>query len=97
MRRIDIAWLKSWHTKDLPARIDRIANELGFVIASRTTLATIPGSIHWHIRKTGFSGTLEITIEPTTNQVWFGIHSNREASWIDDAIHELSQRIVAVD
>ncbi len=39
----------------------------------RGILRTYPGSKHWHFQKPGERGTLEATLWPARNQVWFSV------------------------
>lgn len=47
--------------------------------------SSIPGVMHWHVRRPGVSGTLELTWDPHVNRFTMTRRSNREAPWIDEA------------
>ena len=60
----------------------------GLEITLKTTLATYPGSTHWHLKKPGQSGVLEFTWSPTDKRTWFKVAKNRSAEWIDGVVAE---------
>ncbi len=62
---------------------------LSCYVDSETTLKTLPGSIHWHIKRLDASGTLEATWLPG-GEAWLSYHSNRHAPWIDETIEALT-------
>ncbi len=47
-------------------------------------LLTKPGARHWHLRKVGQAGTLELT--EWRDAIWISVHSNRRADWVEAAI-----------
>ena len=76
----------------LIALVERAAVEAGLSI-SRATLRTYPGSTHWHLKRPGEMGTLELTYWPRAGRLWFAVHANRQAGWIALAIARLTERI----
>jgi hypothetical protein len=73
--------------------IERCCATVGLRIASRGTLNTYPGSIHWHLKKGSQPGTLEATYWPSKRRIWLAIHANRAGPWIADAVVHLSTEI----
>lgn len=59
-------------------------------IVSEASLKTLPGSVHWHIRRPNSSGTLEATWL-ASGEAWLSYHANRHAPWIDEVIAEVSE------
>jgi hypothetical protein len=57
-----------------------------FQMYLNTTLRSYPGLQHWHLRKPGRPGTLEITCWPTGKRVWLAVHTNRQGGWIADVV-----------
>ena len=49
-----------------------------------------PGSTHWHLKKQGVKGTLEITWWPKQNRLWLEIRENREAAWQQKIVDALT-------
>jgi hypothetical protein len=76
-------------------RIERVISGHKLELASRGTLKKYPGCIHWHCRRAGSKGTLEITLWPLKNRVWFKIQSGRRAAWIDELIPSLKRTLEA--
>ena len=65
----------------------------GLRVARKRTLATYPGSVHWHVKRGNASGTLEITVWPKGRRVWLKVHAGRRASWIDEVTDRLRNRL----
>jgi hypothetical protein len=79
--------------RDPAAVVDRACAEAGLLVTMRGTLAAYPGCIHWHVKKEGLPGTLEITWWPKAGRLWIKVANNRDSSWIDAAVGELTRRI----
>lgn len=86
---VEIAIPANYVPAALVARIERAAAEAGLDVGERMTLRTFPGSLHWHLRRPGTKGVLELTYWPIQHRAWFAVHSNRQASWIAPAIERL--------
>src|SRR5262245_33223979 len=80
----------------LIARIDCAAAAEGLHPGERLTLRSFPGSIHWHMRRPGSKGVLELTYWPDQGRLWFAVHSNRRGDWIAPAIKRLRANLQAV-
>jgi hypothetical protein len=89
MDTVEIAIPAGYERDHLVARIERAAADAGLDVGKRMTLRTFPGSIHWHLRRAGTTGVLELTFWPSQRRVWFAVHSNRQAAWIASAIERL--------
>jgi len=72
--------------KKAAALIERICAQHGLQAAMKGTLASYPGSIHWHYKKPNQKGTLELTLLCEERRIWASVHSNRKAPWIEDAL-----------
>jgi len=79
----------------LIALIERAVSDAG-LLAERRELRSYPGAAHWHIRRPGTQGTLELTYWPQAERLWFAVHANRRADWIAPAMAELRARIMQV-
>jgi hypothetical protein len=73
--------------------IDKISAEQGLSIRMKTSLAKFPGSVHWHLKKGRERGTLEVTLLPAGQRLWFSMHENRSADWVMSAAREFKRRI----
>ena len=62
---------------------------LGCVVSEEYSLASSPGSIHWHIKKVDERrGTLEATWLKD-GDAWLCYHSNRHQQWVSDVLNAL--------
>jgi hypothetical protein len=57
------------------------------------TLASYPGSTHWHYRKPGQKGTLELTLYIPDRRIWAKIQDSRKAPWINATLPSLRKTI----
>jgi hypothetical protein len=70
------------------------AESLGLVIGSDGSLSKYPGSRHWHLKKPGATGTLEITHWPAENRLWVTYHANRTGDgWVEEAAAQLAAKL----
>jgi hypothetical protein len=93
MDSIEIAAPATQNPTALIAQIERAASAEGLDSGERMTLRMFPGSTHWHLRQPGLKGVLELTYWPSQGRLWFAVHANRQADWIDPAIERLRARI----
>ena len=89
MHTVQIALPASHDPAALIARIERAAAAEGLDPGERKTLRAFPGSIHWHLRRPGTAGVLELTYWPGQGRLWFDVHDNRRAEWIAPALEQL--------
>ncbi|CAN5608527.1 hypothetical protein BH11ARM2_BH11ARM2_19560 [soil metagenome] len=69
------------------ARLLSALDGLGLDLTLETTLATLPGSVHWHLRKRGErAGVLEYTMDSRRGTSWLSYQENRFQPWIDEAV-----------
>jgi hypothetical protein len=66
--------------------IEKACESAGLVIATKGTLRTYPGSVHWHFKKGAEPGTLEATYVPREGRAWISVQGGRDAPWIDQAL-----------
>ena len=92
MEEIDIALPPT--RGEIAEHIDRAIRSIANLrTASRGTLKTLPGSIHWHLKFADEPGTLELTYWPATKRLWFKIHPRRRADWMDDVMKTLTRNL----
>ena len=82
MEEIEVAVSPVGREEQLAALIEAAADHYGLQMRMKGTLRTYPGSEHRHIQKPGEHGTLEITLWPTGNRVWFSVQSGHRVAWI---------------
>ena len=86
MRNVELAVPESWTDEDVVRFVEHTALTAGLTVASRGSLRSYPGCVHWHLTKAGSKGTLEPTWWPKKRRLWLKVHAGREAPWIDAAI-----------
>jgi hypothetical protein len=77
----------------LEKTIELLCRTIGLSITIKTTSAKFPGSIHWHLKKGRERGTLEITLWPSQNKLWFSMQDGRKGDWVLDAAHQLKEQL----
>jgi hypothetical protein len=77
----------------LEKKIERLCEASGLSVTMKTTSAKFPGSIHWHLKKGRERGTLEITLWPTQNKLWFSMQDGRSADWVMKMAHQLKEQL----
>ena len=65
----------------------------GLSVAMKTTLATFPGSIHWHYKNQNEKGTLELTVFPRDQRVWAQVQDGRKAAWIEPVLPKIRRDV----
>ena len=86
MEEIEMAVDPVGREEQLAAWIEKAADHYGLQLRMKGTLHTYPGSEHWHFQKPGERGTLEVTLWPRGNRVWFSVQSGRRAAWITEIL-----------
>jgi hypothetical protein len=89
MEEIEVAVNPVGREKLLATLIEGAADHYGLRIRMKGTLRTYPGSEHWHFQKPGERGTLEVTLWPRGNRVWFSVQSGRNAAWISKILPDV--------
>jgi hypothetical protein len=80
-------------TADIEQRAEQVCLDAGLYIARKTTLASYPGSVHWHWKQAGTPGVLELTWWPQRRRLWFAVHANRKAPWIELLMNDLEPKL----
>jgi hypothetical protein len=75
------------------AMIESVCAQRGLTIGRKGSLASFPGSIHWHFKTQKERGTLEITLWPNGRRLWAQVQKGRRAAWIDRELPVLRQAI----
>lgn len=60
----------------------------GLVVTSHRELGGRPGSHHWHLRRPGSTGTLELS--EWQGRAWVKVHPLREGNWVTRFAHDLA-------
>jgi len=73
--------------------IEEIIEQFGLTVTQKTTLSTLKGSIHYHLKHGKSSGLLEVTYWPKQKRLWVDIHNNRKAEWNEEMIKPFSDSL----
>ena len=73
--------------------VEGSCDHLGLRQTMKATLRTYPGSVHWHYKWPGLSGTLEVTAWPEERRLWITVQDGRRARWIDEALPALTREM----
>jgi hypothetical protein len=89
MKTFDLPIPDGCTEKELIESFEKIVMECGLTVASRGTLKTLPGSVHWHFKHQNDSGTLEATLQFNKGRFFLTYHDNRFADWIPDTVQQI--------
>lgn len=75
------------------SEIEAIIIEFKLDITQKTTLSTMKGSLHYHLKLGKNSGVLELTYWPIKKRLWVEIHDNRRSEWNQAIIYPFSEAL----
>lgn len=93
MTEIELALPASARAARVSRVVEQAAAAAGLTPALKGTLVRYPGCVHWHFRKRGTGGTLEITFWPGGRRLWIKVAGNRRSAWMDSVIPRLQRSI----
>jgi hypothetical protein len=73
--------------------IEKVCAGRGLGVAMKGSLKGYPGCVHWHYKRPGHKGTLEITVYPEARRIWAQVQDGRRAPWIDAELPRLQREI----
>jgi len=73
--------------------IEDVIRDFGLDTAQKTTLSTMRGSTHYHLKNGSGKGVLEITYWPKKAWLTVDIHDNRRAPWNEQLIGPLARAL----
>jgi hypothetical protein len=80
-----------------PALIEQSVEDIcagaGLRRTLKSTLATYPGSVHWHYAQPPQWGTLELTWWPARRRLWLKVSAGRAAAWITGRLPQLQHAL----
>lgn len=94
MTHYEIAVPASIDPATVVAAVSEVVAATGLTITLTTTLASYPGSHHWHLKQGKQSGTLELTWWPAQRRLWLSVQSGRNAPWIEPTLDEVKNAMV---
>jgi hypothetical protein len=78
---------------ELQSLVESASCAEGLQMTMAGSLAKHPGSVHWHFKKHGERGTLEITWSPRDQRLWASVQAGRRAEWIEPCVLRIKARI----
>ncbi|MWC30227.1 hypothetical protein [Paenibacillus sp. MMS18-CY102] len=75
--------------------IEGVIEQFELNITQKTTLSTLKGSVHYHLKQGKKAGVLEITYWPAKHRLWVEIHDNRSSEWNRLVIKPFSEALSA--
>jgi hypothetical protein len=93
MREVEFAVPKNCDLRKADKLVEEICARRGLQLAMKGTVATYPGSIHWHYKQPKQKGTLELTLYFAERRLWAKIQKGRKAPWIDEELPALRRAI----
>jgi hypothetical protein len=73
--------------------IEEIISQFQLDITQKSTLSTLKGCTHYHLKIGKNAGVLELTYWPPKKRLWVEIHNNRQAEWNQTMIHPFSEAL----
>jgi hypothetical protein len=93
LTEVELQIPESIRTDALIQVVERVCVHNGLTCTLKGTLAKYSGSVHWHFKRCGQKGTLEITWWENKHRLWFKVAENRTGTWIEDIIPVLKEQI----
>ena len=90
---VDISRVRYRTFGDLDTTIDRMCSANDLTITMKSTLSKYPGSIHWHVKRGQDPGTLEVTLWPAQERLWFSVQAGRTADWVMQTAHRFRDQL----
>lgn len=93
MKEVEFCVPKQCDLTRVESLIERVCADRGLLIGMKGSLASYPGSIHWHFKNQKQKGTLEITLHASERRIWAQVQDGRKADWIDKELPGLQSAI----
>lgn len=93
MKEVDFVVPKGANLRKADHFLERSFTSLELRIALKTSLASYPGCIHWHLKRGTEKGTLEITYLREGPRLWAKIQAGRVGPWIARIVPKLRKLI----
>ncbi|MEM9709027.1 MAG: hypothetical protein AAF871_09555 [Pseudomonadota bacterium] len=87
MTNLDIVLPDTLNIRLVPTVVEEVCASANLHETMKSTLKKFPGCVHWHFKKEGEKGILEVTWWPREDaaqlsRLWLSVHGNRTADWI---------------
>ena len=78
-----------WNSAAIARTIERAGESCGLSQSMKGSLRKFEGCTHWHFKKPGHSGTIELTMWSQERRVWISVQAGRRADWIKRELPEI--------
>ncbi len=94
----DIRVSKDLDERSVAAAVEDACAAADLCLTMKTSLKKHPGCTHWHFKRPGQRGVLEVTWWPGDADIrpprlWLSVHGNRQSDWISELMPLLRSRI----
>ena len=96
MQVLNLRWNAYRTPSQLADVVAALAAEFGLTVGPVSELKSIPGSQHWHLKKDGHRGVLEVTLAARDQTGNVSVHDNRVGSWTPEALTAFRDRLQAL-
>ena len=93
MIEINIEVPENANTDIVVDSVERVCLQHQVNCTLKGTLASYPGSTHWHFKAGKQKGTLEITWWENKNRLWFKVADGRTSKWIEESLPKIKEEI----
>lgn len=90
---IPLAALKKTPSLRTLQLVESCCTTLGLECTLKTETKSLPGSTHWHYKLGKQPGTLEITVDPSSKEIWATVRTGPRAEWMDGAVEMLRRKL----
>jgi hypothetical protein len=73
--------------------VERVCLQHQLSYTLKGSLASYPGSVHWHFKAGKQKGTLEITWWENKNRLWCKVADGRKDKWIEESLPQIKEEI----
>jgi hypothetical protein len=93
MIEVDLQIPDSVEAEAVIRMVEQVCASNDLTCSRKGTLVGYPGSIHWHFKRNGYKGTLEITWWESGQRLWFKVAKGRTSEWILEILPRLKEQM----
>jgi hypothetical protein len=93
MIEVDLRIPDSLEVEAVVRIVEQVCASNDLTCSRKGTLVSYPRSIHWHFKRNGDKGTLEITWWESEQRLWFKVAKSRTSEWILEMLPQLKERM----
>ena len=93
MIEVDLQIPDSLETEAVIRIVEQVCASNDLTCSRKGTLVSYPESIHWHFKRNGNKGTLEITWWGSEQRLWIKVAKGRTSEWILEMLPQLKEQM----